>query len=357
MHNNSSQIVIQHCTACSQPGTYPIILSCIHFSEPSLENFIAGVCVPTAISRPVDAVAYNNIAYFRSFRQRTIYKYDSTSQVWSILESVRECPVKDTSLTILPVHDDETGKTNYILHTVGGCLREGRVVDNLYCWNEKLTADHDCSWDVSSFPPMITKRSQVTTVCDKEHQHLVVAGGRDKDGPMTKVEILATVSKQWSPVASLPNKMYRANGCLCGEFVYILGGFNYDEASNQIASKIAFAVSLSTLIKSQANEENVFRSIEDLPYVRSVCTTFCNRVFAIGGTKDGNCEPTNEVYLYHPQNNLWEKFPRSLIENRCYCFAISFVQPKPQLMVVGGYTTAHDKGCTNSVEIACLKES
>ena len=318
----------------------------------TLRKFGNGPSTPDKICRSIDAVVFKNIAFFRNFNTRTISRFDSQTETWLLLD--HECSVDETSLAILPVQ----GK--YFLHTIGGCEIKGprkTAVSALYYLDKPVT-DPDCikcEWVVSQMPPMSTKRRQVTTVCDKKYKHLIAAGGRKDDGPTATVEVLNLATKRWSDVASLPQAVYRASGCVSDDgFLYILGGSRYDEVCNQITTKSAFRVSLSALIKDKKVK---YQQIADLPCVRSVCTFFCGQVYAIGGTKSGEpgkeVEPTNDTYLYHPQENFWGKAPNeySMKQSRCYCLAVSFTEPKSQLMVVGGHTITHDKGCTNTVEI------
>ena len=317
-------------------------------------EFKFGTPAPYKLSRPVDAVVYNEIAYFRRDHTRIIEKYDSRTQTWSTFP---DCPMQDTSLAILPRSDKE-----YILHTVGGYLKDRHAVGDLYCLSMRPTADRSGTeyyWSMSSFPPMTEPRKQVTTFCDREYKYLITAGGRGKHGPTKTVEVLNIETSIWSTIASLPQVVFRASGCISGGYLYIAGGRIYDQACNEIEVKSVFRAPLSRLIQSEVGTiKNVFEHITDLPYERSACTAFHDRVFAIGGTKHSNIElkavPTNQVFTYYPEEDLWKLVPNSLSKSRCCCFAVSFTQPKPQLMVVGGYTTKHDEDCTDSTEIAEL---
>ena len=316
--------------------------------------FEIGKQAPQRMSRPIDPVVHQDIAYLRRFRTRVIYKYNSQSGRWSTLP---ECPVQDTALAILPIHNKDEIK--YTLHTVGGYLRDphNTVTGALYYLSERPTANRDGTeyyWDESLFPPMNVARKQVTVVCDRDHKYMIAAGGRGKHRPMKTVEILNLGTKEWLTVVSLPQAVFRASGCISEGYLYIAGGCIYDKTSNQIETKKVFRILFSKLVNGGKGE---FEKAADLPHERSVCTAFQDRLFAIGGTKnigDDDAVSINHVYLYLSKNKSWQRVPNSLCINRCYCFAFSFTYPKPQLMVVGGYTGRHDEGCTSSVEIATL---
>ena len=320
---------------------------------PYVLNYKCGLSAPKRMSRPVDAVVYNETAYFRRYRTRVIDMYNSQAQKWSTLP---ECPVQDASLAILPTSSVTVECT---LHTVGGFNKDiCRVCGDLFCLSMRFAADcfsTEYYWAESSFPAMKEPRRQITTAYDRGYNCLIAAGGQRANGPTNTVEVLNIKAKQWFTVASLPCEVFRASGCISRGYLYIAGGHIYDQVCNDIEVKSVVRVSLSVLIQSKRDtRERVYQYIADLPHERSACTSFHDRVFAIGGTRRCGREamPTNQVYLYHSQEDVWEQVPNPLIVNRCCCFAVSFVFPKPQLMVVGGYTIRHDTGCTDSVEIA-----
>ena len=299
----------------------------------------------------MDPVVHKETAYFRGYRDKVIYKYNALRELqpWSTLPP---CPVQDSSLAILPV---DNGR-KYILHTVGGYQEGKHIVGDLYCLDEHLA-----TWKESSFPPMKVPRKEATTVWDNENKCLIVAGGRGKEGPSRTVEVLnfamKTSSNQWMQVTSLPREVFLAAGCICEGYLYISGGSEYIQMSSSIEVKSVVRAKLSTLYQSK---KDAFQNIADLRHARSALTCFKDQVFAICGTKPGSAAreelPTNDVYMYRPNDDLWKQVPISPSENRSYCFAVSFTEiPKPQLMVVGGYTSGHDEGCTKSVEIAELE--
>ena len=310
------------------------------------------------MSRPCDAVVRDDVAYFRKYRSKFILKYNALKRTWD--KRIPECPVQDSALAILPVVDQD--KIEYVLHTVGGVLIKDdtqKLIGDLYCLSERERADGygtEPCWKKTK-ESMTVARKQVTTICDKEYKYLIAAGGRGVSGTLKIVEVMNISSKEWFTVASLPQPVVRTSACISRGFLYLAGGCTYDEDCNPKEVKYVFRISLPELIKNE--EGTTFESIADLRYVRSVCIAFQDHVFAIGGTKPSTntheAQSTNLVYIYDPEGDNWKQLQASLTENRCFCFAASFTQPKPQLMVVGGYTVKHDEGCTNTVEIAELK--
>ena len=75
------------------------------------------------------------------------------------------------------------------------------------------------------FPHMRTKRYLPAVVCSG--RLLVVArGGGDNDTPLSTVEVMDTESLQWFTASSLPHPMTQASATICGENLYLLGGYD-----------------------------------------------------------------------------------------------------------------------------------
>ena len=166
-------------------------------------------------------------------------------------------------------------------------------------------------------------------------------------------------TKEWSIVASLCRAVFCASGCISGDILYVLGGFKHGEGGSKIDVQYAYKASVTQLIESHDGDAGVFEPIQDLPLRRSTCTIVDDQNIAIGGSQciEDFDEPiaTNLVFVYCPEDGKWKRVNNcQLIENRCYCFAVSVTHPKPQLLVVGGYTVKPDEGCTSSVEIVEL---
>ena len=241
------------------------------------------------------------------------------------------------------------------LHTLGGLLvqegsTEAPLVGDLYCLRQHPSTNK-YYWAQSPLPPMTKKRKQVTAI--RCSNYLFAAGGRGEKGPSRTVEILSLTTKQWSIVASLPIAVFRASGCVSGDSLYILGGCVHDKDSNIKDVKYAFKTLLSQLIEPHEGDSSTFKAIAELPFLRSTCTTFRDRIFAVGGSKynkiAGEAKCSNLIHIYHQEDDSWKRIDRTLTQPRCYCFAVSLAH---QLIVAGGYTGKPDEGCTNSVEIA-----
>ena len=79
--------------------------------------------------------------------------------------------------------------------------------------------------------PMPTKHCVTVVVCIG--RSLVVTGGLGEGGKrLSTVEVMDTETLQWSIASSLPHPLYLASAILCGDRVYMLGGF--DQSDKQL---------------------------------------------------------------------------------------------------------------------------
>ena len=80
---------------------------------------------------------------------------------------------------------------------------------------------------------MPTKLWLTAVVCSG--RSLVAAGGVEEGRKkLSAVEVMDTETLQWSTVSSLPHPLYLASATLCGDKVYMLGGF--DQSNEQSKS-------------------------------------------------------------------------------------------------------------------------
>ena len=148
-----------HVNICTGHGGKPLKLEWTFGKEaPQIMN-----------SGPIDAVIYNNIAYFRPRLEEDILTYCSTSGEWAKLTT---CNVKDTSLAIV----------RGTLVTVGGIKRKTAHANETDVRTNDLYSFTIEGWE-KILPSMSMKRSQVATVCNEAV--LIVAGGRDVSGPFS----------------------------------------------------------------------------------------------------------------------------------------------------------------------------
>ena len=280
------------------------------------------------------SVVDGSVAYFLPgyYGSQIVYAYNSTNNKWSLLP---ECPNSGFSLAMV----------NSLLTAIGGKTSNYEVTNSLL----SLT---DNKW-TKQFPPMPTKRWLTAVVCSG--RSLVVAGGSTGNKKLSTVEVMDTETLQWSTASSLPHPLYQASATLCGDHLYMLGG--YDQNNKQ--SKSVFTCSLAALLQScqpqslvarqktlsLANRPKVWHQLADIPVTLSTCASLHGRLLAVGGN-DSDDKKTTAIHMYNTTTNSWEVISH-MTTPRYQCLVA--VLPHNELMVAGGYTP---NGGIDSVEIA-----
>ena len=277
------------------------------------------------------------VAYFLpgNFRSKIVFGYNSTTNKWSELP---KCPNSYVSLAMV----------NSLLTAIGGRIRNNEVTNSLL----SLT---DNKW-TKQFPLMPTKRWFTTAVCSG--RSLVVAGGVGEGRKnLSTVEVMDTETLQWSTAGSLPHPLPEASATLCGDQVYMLGGFD----QSGIQSKSVFTCSLAALLRScqpqslgerlktlsLARRHKVWHQLADTPVTLSTCVSLHGQLLAVGG-KDSDDKETTAIFMYNITTNSWEVISHMATPRRQCSVA---VLPHNELIVVGGLA---DDDETNSVEFATI---
>ena len=265
------------------------------------------------------AVSHGKMAYFNSRGSTSVYSYDSQGQLWQRLPS---CHSMDSALVM----------ANNKLTTVGG-EQYGRPTNSL----ASLTGEgKDSKW-VELFPRMPTARCDLAAVC--RGRNVIAAGGRDGGRKLSTVEILDTDLRQWSSATSLPHPMYVASITVCGDLLYLLGGYDQNDRTPSVLT-----YSITDLLHQQqetANQPAVWRRAADAPYYVSTAVSVGGQLLAIGG-RDEALKDTSAIVAYNPASDSWQDMghmttPRS--------WPLVALLPSNELIVAGGI------GGVNEVEI------
>ena len=284
-------------------------------------NWRVGGNAPFKIERGA-AVVNENVAYFMNYNG-VVCSYNLITRNWSTLPKYH---YDYGSLAVI------TGQ----LTAISGCTN-WRYNDS---YTNKLFSLRE-SW-VEIYPPMTTKRRSTTAVTSKEH--LVVAGGRI--GPhigdfVTTVEVMDTKSLVWSIVASLPHSCCGASGTICGDRIFMLGGWD-----DKGKTKSVLTCSLTKLLPSSSLL--IWHRIADAPAYLSTCAAVNGELLAVGGC-DKDDKPTAAVHKYNSKTNLWDIISdMPTARNR----SLVAVLPTNEMMVVGGGMCYQEK-----VEIASFNIS
>ena len=264
------------------------------------------------------AVVHGNTAYFTPADSTKFYAYQNIhgQEQWSQLP---DSPNKYFGLAVIDGN----------LTSVGG-FRNG-VTNTLL----SLTGEGERKQWSEIFPPMPTPRQSAASVTTE--QALVVAGGYD-GSCLATVEVMNISTKQWTTVSPLPQKQYELSGIVCGDTLYLAGGWR----DSVTPSKSVFACSLPDLLTSSnsrirptlSQHQNVWNEVSSLPVARSTLASLNGHLLAIGGV-DGSWNYTSDVYRYDPHTDSWNVVSQMKIK-RSFCLAVTL--PEDHLIVVGGLT-------------------
>ena len=271
-----------------------------------------GSCKAPFKMRRGGAVVDGNVAYFMDYSGK-VCSYKSTTKKWGELPKY---PYIGGSLAVI----------NGQLTGIGGCKDEFK---NHTYTNELLSLRGGRSWS-DVFPPMPTKRRNTTAVTSMDH--LVVAGGligAHCKANLTTVEVMDTITLVWSTVASLPHSYFLPSSTICGDHLYMLGGWD-----DKGKAKSVLTCSLTKLLQSSSSSSSVWHRVADAPAYISTCAAVNGeQLLAVGGCDERN-KDTPTIHKYYPNTNSW-KLINSMPTARHQSLAA--VLPTNEVMVVGGW--------------------
>jgi serine/threonine protein kinase len=334
---------INHSSPCSSPDQVSVTddILCVAGENTKLK-WRSGQNGPQPFHRGA-AVAYQNlfIAYFNAAGTHKVFSYQilSEEEEWSALP---QSPYRDFGLVI--VHG--------LLTTVGGTASDNSKTSSLFSLTE--TDGDDMQWS-TVFPQMLKACSHTAALCTENV--LVVAGGFDEDGKrIDTVQLMQISNRQWSLADNLPQPLASLSGALCGDQLYLAGGFtNYSQPfKSVITSSIgdllppkSFGASLRHSL-SLEKKVKVWKEVSSLPVARTTLTCLGSHLLALGGQHSPG-QSTASVYEYDLSTDSWHAIS-TMSKERSQC--LSATLPNGQLIVVGGF----DKVGSNmlSLEIAQL---
>ena len=289
-----------------------------------------GPKAPTAMTRGSSTII-GNTAYFNPHNSQDVYAFHCNTSQWSTLP---QCPYRDSTLTSI----------NRKLTTIGGM--------NPFTCTNKVFTHRDQKW-VELYPPMPTERDEAAVL--STITHVVVMGGASWGWFINTTEILNIETKQWSTASPLPYKIYKATTTLCGETLYLMGGYTDSNDNHSVIScQLRDLLEQSTLSiqrqpsSSTATHSKVWQNIPDLPVWTSACATIQGHVLAIGG-EDKQGKSSSVIYRYVQQKNEWTVVNNNMMIARSKC--LTTVLPDNNLLVVGGY---NDSERTDETEISTV---
>ena len=293
-----------------------------------------------------DSVAVlGRVAYFYSYNEKKIMMYDSETGKWAILP---ECPKTFFSIAVV----------NGLLTAIGGKLSDNATKSLVSLTHQQGWLGRSQQKWTEQFPSMTYYHNVPAVACTSTS--LIVAGGWGPDEERAPVEVMDTETLRWSTAASLPSPWQQATATICGDRLYIAGGF-----AKRVKTKSVLTCVVSELLQSTATQhpsseatptasglqpstdgQRVWQELAELPVYLSALVTLQGRLLAVGGY-NSDYNPTSAVHQYNCATNSWNVISR-MNNKRWLCFAA--VLPDNTLVVAGSAVPS-----TDSVEIAsCL---
>ena len=297
-------------------GEYPQSpLTDHHHPHISLERSIAAPC---AVRRGACAV-YQSSAFITPEGSNKVYQITLGVDRWNMLP---DHPHFSFGLAVF---------NDGCVTTIGGWT-------GVSYSNQLLTFSAKRCWE-PKYPAMLTARIEATTM--NTAHILVVAGGYNGGQVMLDtVEVLTLYTMQWSVAKRLPHPFYMASGAVCGDQIYLAGGY----VAPEVKSRSVLTCSITDLVHSLSavservggvsQQNQVWREAGRLPYDK--CTLVLGaggrRLMAVGG-KGEKGDVKSDILLYDTRTDLWRHISSFSIA-RCQCFTFAF--PGDVLYIVGG---------------------
>ena len=252
--------------------------------------------------------------------------------------------------TVLP----ECNRVFFSIAVVNGLLTAigGQVSGNTLLSLSLDTPDISREKWIEKLPPMTYCHNSPTVITIDTS--LIVAGGCGPDEEKAPVEVMDTQTLQWSTVASLPHPLGQATATICGNRLYLGGGFDTGRESKSVlmceVKDLLQSKPQSRATRAGHSEScQVWKEVAPLPVTVSSLVTFQGHLLAVGGS--GDAGDTSEVRQYDAATNSWSVISQMRVK-RCQSLAVVLPNNTSSLMVCGGVTPGGV--ATASVEIATL---
>ena len=174
-----------------------------------------GPKAPAVMPRGTSTIIGETV-YVNCYNSRSVYAFHCNTTQWSTLP---QSPYRLSTLTTI----------NSMLTTVGGS-----DTNSVYTTTNKVITHRDHKW-VQLYPPMPTGRHLVAVLSTTTH--VAVMGGWNGGNRLAITEVMDIQTKQWSTASPLPYGIYQASTTLCGEILYLMGGFTN---SNEYSTVLLF---------------------------------------------------------------------------------------------------------------------
>ena len=207
---------------------------------------------------------------------------------------------------------------------IAGGVANLSVVSDVYVFHKESQR-----WK-KSIPSMPMKLCHFTLI--GHGSALAVVGGLDPSMyAVSSVYVYLGGKQEWYSVAPLPIALSGLSPVVIGDSCYLTGGFS----KIYVPSKMVLSVSLSRLFDPRQKSGYMWKTLPDVPYLRSTPALLGGALIVVGGyTKQGDSlSVVGSVHAYSPQLQTWIEIGCLPIpRQRPICITL----PTGEVLVIGG---------------------
>ena len=259
----------------------------------------------------------------RWYYQKRICVFDVARRKWSKISFYDSCEVRGYTLAI----------TGNQLHTLGGEWRKSKMVEEYS--SKVFSLNCDFNW-LNTLPPLNIGRENATAI--SFGVFIVTAGGRDKHGDLSSVEVLnsSQSSSTWWEICDLPVKSQLMQCTVTHDELFI--GCGYGTANTVYTAKLSAvkeSLNVADDSESSISPESFWQSLPKTPLILSGLASVSNCLLTVGG--HGGGEFHSFVYLYNSHKKTWSKVSKLTKSRPNPGIVISTFGNKQELFVLGGW--------------------
>ena len=259
----------------------------------------------------------------RWYYQKLICVFDVARRKWSKIPFHDSCEVRGYTLAI----------TGNQLHTLGGEWRKNEMVEEYS--NKVFSLNYDSNW-LNTLPPLNIGRENATAI--SFDGFIVTAGGRDKNGDLSSVEVLNSSQSPstWWEICDLPVKSQLMQCTVTHDELFI--GCGYGTADTVYTAKLSAvkeSLNVADDSESSISPEVFWQSLPNTPLILSGLTSVSNCLLTVGG--HGGGEFHSFVHLYNSHRKTWSKVSNLRKSRPNPGVVNSTFGNKQELFVLGGW--------------------
>ena len=251
--------------------------------------------------------------------------FNVVSRTWSELQFHDSCEMKGFTLAT----------SNSKVHTLGGtCRRKDRKVEAYS--NKVFSLDDDLKWCNNTLPPLNIGRVDATST--SFDSFILVAGGRDRNGQLSSVEVLdsSQSSSNWWEICDLPVKSSYMQCTVTHDELFI--GCGVDIEYTVYTAKLS-AVKESLKVdedsESSVSPASFWQSLPKTPLQWSGLVSVNNCLLTVGGRNDKG-KYHSSVHLYDYYKKTWSNVSDIGKGRYSPAVVVSTFENKQELFVLGG---------------------